>query len=272
MQINNSTSNRARTYKSGSASKKTYSEQVGSHADIDKLEQANERLSNLLQYQATAAERTKIIDNASDFELPGITNKWATPAERALQLKKQQKELSRVIARNAKRNGRGRRVVSIDLKGNKVVVNDHSETDYEDDSELDDLPEQPKVEDREKTQWNADLAREGFIVPHYDNIDNTDNEQATYPVSGALKVLGSYLAKEGAVQEEVDFIDSDQDIDNGLPVISKQVSATERRQLRMNDIATFFAAEDEVSYDKKKQKRERPHSKKYHTERNMKGK
>ncbi|KAF8250483.1 hypothetical protein K440DRAFT_653613 [Wilcoxina mikolae CBS 423.85] len=88
------------------------------------LQKAKEHRDRLLGFQATSAQRTKIIDQAADFETPtsaGGLNQWATPSERALQLKRQQKTM-RMMDWHAKEAYEKRKVVaSIDLKGRRVV-------------------------------------------------------------------------------------------------------------------------------------------------------
>lgn len=96
--------------------------------DDDDLHKAEERKQQLLAYQQTNAQGTKIIDQAADFETPDMgLNKWGSPAERALQLRKQQ----RILAKMEKKKNR---VMSIDLKGRKVTVADESSSS-EDESE-----------------------------------------------------------------------------------------------------------------------------------------
>ncbi len=93
-----------------------------SGADEGALDAAERHRNKLLSYQASSAQRTHIIDEAADFETPSAgQSMWASPQERALQLKKQQK-LLREQEWNAKPEYEKRRtVVSIDLKGGKVV-------------------------------------------------------------------------------------------------------------------------------------------------------
>jgi hypothetical protein len=88
----------------------------------DKLAEALQHRDKLLAFQAQNATRTKIRDEAADFETPSAgLNAWASPAERALQLKKQQKIL-REQEWNARPEWEKRKVVaSIDLVGGKVV-------------------------------------------------------------------------------------------------------------------------------------------------------
>lgn len=88
------------------------------------LLKAQERLETLLNFQATGAERTRIIDNASDFEMPGVSSgsMWLTPVERALQLKKQQKQLRKIELQEKSRTGRTKKVVEMVIKDGKVKM------------------------------------------------------------------------------------------------------------------------------------------------------
>lgn len=95
----------------------------GSGDEGEGLAKAMAHRDRLLGFQAHNAQRTKIIDQAADFDTPTSTglNPWATPQERALQLKKQQKVMQ-LVEWNAKEDYEKRRiVVAIDLKGRKTV-------------------------------------------------------------------------------------------------------------------------------------------------------
>ncbi|KAL8893606.1 MAG: hypothetical protein Q9207_008575 [Kuettlingeria erythrocarpa] len=76
----------------------------------------------LLAYQSQNARRTHIIDQAADYDTPSSgTSMWASPVERAKQLKAQQKVL-REQEWNAKPEWEKRRVVvSLDVVGGKAV-------------------------------------------------------------------------------------------------------------------------------------------------------
>lgn len=87
------------------------------------LAKAMAHRDRLLGFQSNNAQRTKIIDQAADFDTPTSTglNPWATPQERALQLKKQQKVM-RMVEWNLKEDYEKRMVVvAIDLSGKKIV-------------------------------------------------------------------------------------------------------------------------------------------------------
>ncbi|KAL8706239.1 MAG: hypothetical protein Q9201_000676 [Fulgogasparrea decipioides] len=88
----------------------------------DKLKAAQQHRDKLLSYQSQNARRTHIIDEAADFETPvSGQNVWASPTERALQLKRQQKVL-REQEWNAKPEWEKKKVViSIDVKDGKAV-------------------------------------------------------------------------------------------------------------------------------------------------------
>lgn len=84
---------------------------------------AKEHRDRLLGYQAQNAKRTTVRDEAADFETPitSGTNIWASPTERARQLKKQQKVLAEQEWNARPEYDKRRQVVSIDLVKGKVV-------------------------------------------------------------------------------------------------------------------------------------------------------
>ena len=62
--------------------------------DESSAKAAKAHRDKLLGFQANNARRTQIHDEAADFDIPTSgTNMWASPAERAKQLKQQQKVL-----------------------------------------------------------------------------------------------------------------------------------------------------------------------------------
>lgn len=86
------------------------------------LTQAKEHRDRLLNFQSQNAKRTRVHDEAADFDVPvSGTNMWASPQERALQLKRQQKVL-REMEWNSKPDWEKRKMVaSIDIVGGKAV-------------------------------------------------------------------------------------------------------------------------------------------------------
>lgn len=75
----------------------------------------------LLNFQAQNAQRTTVRDEAADFDATVGGNMWASPEERARQLKKQQKMLREMEWNSRPEYEKRRTVVSIDLAGRKVV-------------------------------------------------------------------------------------------------------------------------------------------------------
>jgi hypothetical protein len=86
------------------------------------MRKAQEHRDRLLGFQAQNAKRTTVRDEAAEFETPDVgTSAWASPAERARQLKAQQRVL-RELEWNARPEYEKRRqVLSLDLVGGKVV-------------------------------------------------------------------------------------------------------------------------------------------------------
>lgn len=91
-------------------------------SDDEATDKAKQHRDKLLGFQAQNARRTQIHDEAADYDIPTSgTSMWASPAERAQQLKRQQKAL-REMEWNARPEYEKRQMVaSIDLKGRKVV-------------------------------------------------------------------------------------------------------------------------------------------------------
>ncbi|WBW70752.1 thyroid receptor interacting protein-like protein, transcription coactivator [Schizosaccharomyces osmophilus] len=97
--------------------------------DPKQLEQkaieAEQRKNVLLNFDRTAAQRTKIIDEAADFDPTTLaSDTWASPAEKALNLVKMQQALSQ-------KEKKKKKVLSISLSGKKVVVDQKDESSDE---------------------------------------------------------------------------------------------------------------------------------------------
>jgi len=76
----------------------------------------------LLAFQSQNARRTRIHDEAADFETPDAgTSQWASASERALQLKRQQKVLREQEWSAKPEYERKRMVVSLEIKNGKAV-------------------------------------------------------------------------------------------------------------------------------------------------------
>ncbi|KAF2463414.1 C2HC5 finger protein [Lindgomyces ingoldianus] len=93
-----------------------------SDSESEKLAKAKLHRDKLLAFQAQNARRTQVHDEVADFEVPTAgLSMWASPQERAMQLKRQQKAL-REQEWNARPEYEKRKMVaSIDLVGGKIV-------------------------------------------------------------------------------------------------------------------------------------------------------
>jgi hypothetical protein len=96
-------------------------------ADVSQAEaKALQQRDRLLGYQAQNAQRTTVRDEASDFDVSGAVsgmggNIWATPEDRARELKRQQKILREMEWNARPEYEKRQQVLSIDISGRKVV-------------------------------------------------------------------------------------------------------------------------------------------------------
>lgn len=172
------------------------------------LLKAQERLETLLDFQATGAERTRIIDNASDFEMPSVSSGsiWLSPVERALQLKKQQKQLRKIELQEKARTGRTKKVVEMVIKDGKVKMVEKlvaSEEPPEEQAEIEELLEIIK---QEKLDLELALARNTW---DYEK-DQNKWEKPTYIADehSKAKTTPQYIPTTNRVQ----FGESDSDL------------------------------------------------------------
>ncbi|CAO3629328.1 unnamed protein product [Mucor hiemalis] len=108
---------------------------------------AESHKEKLLEFQRTSAQRSTVIDQATDFELPtDQPNFWLSPQERALLIKKQQSNL-----RKLERKGQSskRKVMTIDVHSKQVKMQDvDTSSSSEDEAEVPvtkmDLSKKPK--------------------------------------------------------------------------------------------------------------------------------
>ncbi|KAL6863570.1 hypothetical protein J3F83DRAFT_744844 [Trichoderma novae-zelandiae] len=91
----------------------------------DAAAKAREHRDKLLNFQAQNAKRTTVRDEASDFDvssaMSGTGSMWATPEERAKELKRQQKILREMEWNARPEYEKRQQVISIDLAGRRVV-------------------------------------------------------------------------------------------------------------------------------------------------------
>ncbi|XXG95149.1 hypothetical protein Hte_001409 [Hypoxylon texense] len=102
------------------------SEEAGGGGGNEARAKALEHRDRLLGFQAQNAQRTTVRDEAADFDVSGAvagfgSNIWATPEDRARELRRQQKVLREMEWNARPEYEKRRQVVSIDLVGGKVV-------------------------------------------------------------------------------------------------------------------------------------------------------
>ncbi|KAF9886244.1 hypothetical protein FE257_011857 [Aspergillus nanangensis] len=93
-----------------------------STSSSSRLDAARAHRDKLLQFQAQNAKRTRVVDEAADFETPNVASTlWMSPAQRALALKKQQR-VQREIEEKARPEWEKKKtVMSLDIKGGRVT-------------------------------------------------------------------------------------------------------------------------------------------------------
>ncbi|SCW00182.1 LAFE_0B11254g1_1 [Lachancea fermentati] len=166
------------------------------------LHAAQDRLEKLLHFQDTSAERTKIIDNASDFSMDNDIGVWGSAYERALMLKKQQRNFRKWEKMDRARHGR-RDKIALDLniggdgkvymtevlnKANAYAGSDDDLNEISDEDDLNDLEDIKNLkseissqnkESAEKLQsnvWDYEKYGKQFQRPKY--VDAKASEKA----------------------------------------------------------------------------------------------
>lgn len=191
------------------------------HKKDPELIKAEERLATLLSFQDNSAERTKIIDNAADFELPTARgNLWASSMERALQLKRQQKRHKQMEDDELHRSGRGNTVVDMTVRNGKVVFNDRTREsgvfeNVSDDEEIQELQQQVNKEKmkqfKEEAQnvYDYDSFNDKLFKPVYSGKplasrgNSAGDGNATKDIISELPPLGS-VVQLGEVEQQED--------------------------------------------------------------------
>lgn len=85
------------------------------------LDAAKAHRDKLLQFQAQNARRTRIVDEAADFETPNLAaTLWMSPAQRALALKKQQRVMREMEDKARPEWEKKKTVMSLDIQGGRV--------------------------------------------------------------------------------------------------------------------------------------------------------
>lgn len=105
-----------------SSSPRAASSNNGTSEAADKLDAAKAHRDKLLAFQAQNTQRTRVLDESADFETPNVgSTQWMSPAQRALALKKQQRVLRDMEERAKPEWEKNKTVMSLDIKGGKVV-------------------------------------------------------------------------------------------------------------------------------------------------------
>ncbi|KAI8084051.1 putative zinc finger motif, C2HC5-type-domain-containing protein [Gilbertella persicaria] len=153
--------------KTGGTGNSLYNSPYQSSDDEDRLK-AERHKEKLLEFQRTSAQRSTVIDQATDFELPtDQANPWLTPQERALLLKKQQSNLKRI-----ERKGQSSRhkVMTIDVQSKQVRVQDaelSSSSDDDDPVEKMDLSQQKPTNEGSAGTYSHNPLLKGITAPKF---------------------------------------------------------------------------------------------------------
>ncbi|KAL2871551.1 uncharacterized protein BJX67DRAFT_342582 [Aspergillus lucknowensis] len=86
-----------------------------------KLDAATAHRDKLLAFQAQNAKRTRVVDEAADFETPNVASTlWMTPSQRALALKKQQRIMREMEEKARPDWEKKKTIMSLDITGGRV--------------------------------------------------------------------------------------------------------------------------------------------------------
>ncbi|GMM30627.1 Rqt4 protein [Martiniozyma asiatica (nom. inval.)] len=181
----------------------------------EELRKAEERLELLLSFQDNGAERTKIIDNAADFE-SSVTNSsnglWASPLERALQLKRQQKVRESLKEKEEVRSGRGQKKMDVVIRDGKVIMRQSTvvEANHDDLSDDEDIKAMKKEINSEKMRQFNEEAKvyydyeensKQFVKPIYLG-DGAERDSKREPSMGELPEIGNVVQLGDAEEQE----------------------------------------------------------------------
>lgn len=142
---------------------------------------AKEHRDKLLAFQSQNAKRTTVRDEASDFETP-VTARgdvWASPAERARQLKRQQKVLAEQEWNARPEYEKRRQVLSIGFEKGKVVKRmgvaavEREKLRYEEKDNEEEVEEELPLSDASGNKGKGTFSRNpllgGLIKPVYNS-------------------------------------------------------------------------------------------------------
>ncbi|KAH2230920.1 hypothetical protein KXV37_002329 [Aspergillus fumigatus] len=153
-----------------------------------KLDAAKAHRDKLLQFQAQNAKRTRVVDEAADFETPNVASTlWMSPAQRALALKKQQRILREMEEQARPEWEKKKTVMSLDIKGGRVTrvyqsaaPAQSSSAAEEKEEDVEDVSyEKSKPTGGEAFSRNPLLAAGGLLRPVWKAADDKQERTAT---------------------------------------------------------------------------------------------
>lgn len=185
-------------------------------AQFDKLEReqsvnldllkAQDRLEMLLEFQATGAERTRVIDNAADFEMPTQLSgsMWLSPVERALQLKKQQRHMRKVIHQEKVSTGRTKKVVEMVIRDGKVKMVEKHVVSHEPEKE------KAEIEDLENALRENKMDAEATLASNKWDYESDRNKWAKPVYLGGLEGNKDDVSEPGHTRVQFGDLSSDE--------------------------------------------------------------
>lgn len=163
------------------------------YSSNEEFNKANSNLTRLLSYQSNAAVRTKIIDQVSDFSLPGQPiSAWASAEEQEKIKQAQAKQLRKMEQQQAELSGRGDRFFSIDLQGNKVFLSEDKGPSF---GELEQERESEASTEQQKSQEESPTSYIGAIDPDVIKKSQHHKRQLIKPSSIMQDKLSDELKK-----------------------------------------------------------------------------
>lgn len=162
----------------------TYAGLEGSFTPVSDAEAAAEAYAKrLVEYDRNSAARTTVIDDQSDYyEIEG--NSWLSNEEKAL-LKKKQEEIE-----EAERLKRSKVVVTFDLVGRKVLLNEDEVSELESENRI--LLRPPDEREVNRIRPNPNLKMQPiFLNPAPSKKPSKSKQPSKNPVSGlCLEITG----------------------------------------------------------------------------------
>ncbi|KAI8331035.1 putative zinc finger motif, C2HC5-type-domain-containing protein [Chlamydoabsidia padenii] len=176
----------------------------------EQRQRAESHKEKLLEFQRTSAQRSTVIDQATDFTLPtDQSNPWLTQQERAMQLKKQQANMKRL---EGGRTGQ-RRVLTIDIGSKQAKV----DTVMDDDSSSSSSEEEePKELISSATQDSS--SRTFAKNPLLKGIQGPQFRGANVGKQKGVKQAGGTTTHQGR-KSRIQFDGDDGQVDQGVGLV-----------------------------------------------------